>query len=135
MTDVVVQHLLSGVKKRIKCRDYVKKVALYKNRLAVQHPDKIVIYELSSQHDPNDLRYRMKEKIYMKQKYGITDCTLLVVASTHVIICSKQKLQVFDFKGIMTKEFVLENIIVFMKITGESNSLHQVSCSNASTLA
>lgn len=36
MTDVVVQHLLSDEVTRIKCRDLVKRIAIYKNRLAVR---------------------------------------------------------------------------------------------------
>ena len=35
MTDVVVHHLITGDKITIKCRDLVKKIAVYKNRLAV----------------------------------------------------------------------------------------------------
>lgn len=35
MTDVVVQNLVSNKKVRIKCRDLVKKIAIYKDRLAV----------------------------------------------------------------------------------------------------
>ena len=30
MTDVIVQHLITEQKVRIKCRDYVKKIAVYK---------------------------------------------------------------------------------------------------------
>ncbi len=30
------------------CRDYVKKIAVYKDKLAVQLPSKIVIYELAN---------------------------------------------------------------------------------------
>lgn len=35
MTDVVVQNLVTNQKVRIKCRDLVKKIAIYKDRLAV----------------------------------------------------------------------------------------------------
>ena len=35
LTDVVVHHLLTEEKVRIQCRDLVKKIAIYKNRLAV----------------------------------------------------------------------------------------------------
>jgi intraflagellar transport protein 122 len=36
MTDVVVHHLLTEEKVRIQCRDMVKKIAIYKHRLAVR---------------------------------------------------------------------------------------------------
>lgn len=35
MTDIIVQHLGTDQKVRIKCRDLVKKIAIYKDRLAV----------------------------------------------------------------------------------------------------
>lgn len=34
MTDVIIQHLITEQKVRIKCRDYVKKIAVYKVRFA-----------------------------------------------------------------------------------------------------
>ena len=36
MTDVVIQHLISNETVTVKCRDLVKKIAVYKNRLAVR---------------------------------------------------------------------------------------------------
>ena len=47
MTDVVIQHLLSDDVIRIKCRDHVKRIAIYRNRLAVRkyiHVDNIHAY-------------------------------------------------------------------------------------------
>lgn len=35
MTDVIVQDLITNEKVLIKCRDWVKKIAVYKHRLAV----------------------------------------------------------------------------------------------------
>lgn len=35
MTDVIIQHLLTEQKVRIKCRDLIKKIAIFKHRLAV----------------------------------------------------------------------------------------------------
>lgn len=35
MTDVIIQHLTTGNKVRIKCHDKVQKIAIYKHRLAV----------------------------------------------------------------------------------------------------
>lgn len=51
MTDVIVQHLVTEQKVRIKCRDYVKKIAIYKDRLAVQLPDRIIVYALAGTED------------------------------------------------------------------------------------
>lgn len=36
ITDVIIQHLVSEQKVRIRCREHVKKIAVYKDRLAVQ---------------------------------------------------------------------------------------------------
>lgn len=66
---------------RIKCKELVKKIAIYKNRLAIQLPEKILIYELYSE-DSLDMRYRVKEKIARK-----FECNLLVVCADHIILC------------------------------------------------
>lgn len=66
---------------RIKCRELVKKIAIYKNRLAIQLPEKILIYELYSD-DSVDMHYRVKEKIVKK-----FECNLLVVCADHIILC------------------------------------------------
>jgi intraflagellar transport protein 122 len=73
---------------RIKCRDYVKKIAVYKDRLAVQLPDRVCIYELSND-DQNDMHYRVRDKIHRA-----LECNLLVVTSMHIILCQEKKLQV-----------------------------------------
>ncbi len=39
-------------------RDYVKKIAVYKDKLAVQLPNKIVIYELAQGQDDYDMHYQ-----------------------------------------------------------------------------
>lgn len=66
---------------RIKCRELVKKIAIYRSRLAIQLPEKILIYELYSD-DSNDMHYRVKEKICKR-----FECNLLVVCSQHIILC------------------------------------------------
>lgn len=72
--------VLSSCPVRIKCRELVKKIAIYRNRLAIQLPEKILIYELYSD-DSSDMHYRIKEKICRK-----FECNLLVVCSEHLIL-------------------------------------------------
>ena len=35
MTDVIIQHLVTETRVKIRCRDFIKKIAIYKDRLAV----------------------------------------------------------------------------------------------------
>lgn len=43
MTDVIIQHLLTEQKVRIKCRDLVKKIAIFKHRLVKERSIKETI--------------------------------------------------------------------------------------------
>jgi hypothetical protein len=46
LTDVVATHLLSEQKARIRCREHITGVAMYRDRLAVQLPDRVNLYEV-----------------------------------------------------------------------------------------
>jgi intraflagellar transport protein 122 len=112
MTDVIIQHLITEQKVRIKTRDYVKKIAVYKARLAVQLPDRVLIYKTIND-EPYDMHYELKEKI-IKQ----LDCNLLVVTSAHIILCQEKKLQLYNFNGRKVREWVLEAIIRYIRVVG-----------------
>ncbi|KAJ6668283.1 hypothetical protein lerEdw1_015660 [Lerista edwardsae] len=112
MTDVIVQHLITEQKVRIKSRELVKKIAIYKNRLAIQLPEKIQIYELYSD-DSSDMHYRMKEKIAKK-----FECNLLVVCSEHIILCQEKRLQCLSFNGTKEREWLMESLIRYIKVIG-----------------
>ena len=86
MTDVIVQQLETDQKVRIRCKDYVKKIAVYKDKLAVQLPDKLVIYQKIESDDPDDMQYRMMTTIEDNLK-----CNLLVITSHHVILCMEEE--------------------------------------------
>ncbi|XP_014106996.1 PREDICTED: intraflagellar transport protein 122 homolog isoform X2 [Pseudopodoces humilis] len=112
MTDVIVQHLITEQKVRIKGRELVKKIAIYKNRLAIQMPEKILIYELYSD-DSADMYYRVKEKIIKK-----FECNLLVVCSDHIILCQEKRLQCLSFRGVKEREWLMESLIRYIKVIG-----------------
>ena len=72
----------------------MKKIAVYKDRLAVQLSDKVVIYELLKDEDSYEMHYRVSTKIQKSM-----DCNLLVVTSRHVILCLEKKLRLFSFEA------------------------------------
>ena len=54
----------------IPCKDHVKKIAVYKDRLAVQLPERVVVYELKggAQGDnASDMQYKKKDTINEKK--------------------------------------------------------------------
>ena len=149
MTDVVVQNLITDQRVRIKCRDYVKKLAIYKGRLAVQLPDRVIIYEVAESDEAADAKngsdaassggvaqaiasnadssstvtpalqqqqsmmYRVKDRIN-----AAIDCNLLVITSSHLILCLDKKLQLMSFTGNKEREWVLESPIRYVKVIG-----------------
>ena len=112
LTDVVVQHLMTDQKVRIKARDLVKKVAVFANRLAVQLSDKVIIYELT-QENSYDMHYRVKERITQ----ALT-CTELVVTAYHLLICAENRLTQIGFNGQKEREWKMESTIRYVKATG-----------------
>jgi intraflagellar transport protein 122 len=66
----------------------VKKLAVYKNRLAVQLPDKVIIYEIES-NDSKDMNYKGKKSISKK-----FDCNLFFVTHENLIICEVTNRQI-----------------------------------------
>uniref|UniRef100_A0A8C6RX79 Intraflagellar transport protein 122 homolog n=1 Tax=Nannospalax galili TaxID=1026970 RepID=A0A8C6RX79_NANGA len=113
MTDVIVQHLITEQKgKGQEGVQTYSKIAIYKNRLAIQLPEKILIYELYSD-DSADMHYRVKEKIVKK-----FECNLLVVCADHIILCQEKRLQCLSFSGVKEREWQMESLIRYIKVIG-----------------
>ncbi|KAI8430718.1 hypothetical protein MSG28_000902 [Choristoneura fumiferana] len=107
MTDVIVQHLTTGSKVRIKCHDRVQKIAIYKHRLAVQLPERVVVYE---QGDVEGMLYRVKEKLPQK-----TECSLLVATSDALLLCQDTKLSIIGRQ--IPKSWTVPSPIRYVKVT------------------
>uniref|UniRef100_A0A5K3FDK2 WD_REPEATS_REGION domain-containing protein n=2 Tax=Mesocestoides corti TaxID=53468 RepID=A0A5K3FDK2_MESCO len=103
ITDVIIQHLVTEQKARIKCRDVVKKIAIFKNRLAIQLSDRVLIYD-SAADDPFDMHYHIKEKVMLK-----FNCQVLLVASQHIIYCQDCKITCVNFQGQMEHFWCLDS--------------------------
>lgn len=110
MTDIIIQNLQTSQKVRIKCKDLIKKIAVYRDKLAVQLPERVIIYELSG----NDgMHYRCQEKLGQS-----LDCNLLVVTSKHLVLCLDKRLQSLSFTGVVEREWILDNSITYIKVIG-----------------
>ena len=94
MTDVIVQNMVTESKVRIKCRAYVRKIAIYKDRLIVQLPERLCIYELLTDEASGEMTFRPHERLNIEVK-----CNLLVVVSLHFLLCVETKLQLYSFAG------------------------------------
>lgn len=113
LTEVVIQHLLVDRKVRIKCKDMVEKVSLYKNKLVVQLSNKINIYESNSD-DPTDMHFRIRRE---KIPYRIA-CELMITAYDGVLFCNKTLLEFFSFDGHRRRVWELESKATYMKMDG-----------------
>jgi intraflagellar transport protein 122 len=60
----------------------VKKVAVYKEAVAVQLPSRVVLYTAEPGAGELGMQYRSAAKINKQM-----DCSLLVVTSQHVVLC------------------------------------------------
>jgi intraflagellar transport protein 122 len=94
---------------KIRCRDYIKKIAIYKDRLAVQLNEKIIIYSVNPE-DPYDMKYKAHKKINKK-----IDCLNMFVFSQDIVLCFQQKLQLLGFNGVLEREWVFDSQIKYVK--------------------
>ncbi|GMS95607.1 hypothetical protein PENTCL1PPCAC_17781 [Pristionchus entomophagus] len=114
MTDVTVQHLPSNTSVRIRCNDLVKKVAIYKNKLAVQLSNKTVIYTLvATNNEREPMEYRLVDTVERD-----LDCSLLVVCAQHIITCNEKLLTSYDHKGVKQREWRLPSLVRYIKVVG-----------------
>lgn len=109
MTDVIIQHLVTETRVKIRCRDLIKKIAIYKERLAVQLPEKIVIYSVQAD-DPYDMKYKAYKKINRK-----FDCNLMFVLAHHLVMVFDKKIQLLAFSGVLEREWIMDSSIRFVK--------------------
>ena len=115
LTEVVVHHLVSDRKVRIKCRDYVQRISLYKNKLAVQLSDKVCIYE-SNPEETLDMHFRLKrERIQNSAKIP---CEHMVVASNHVVFCHQTGIALYSFDGQVQRRWSMDAPICYVKMNG-----------------
>ena len=113
LTEVVVQHLVTDRKVRIKCRDLVQRLSLYKNKLAVQLSDKVCMYE-SDVDDTQDLHFRLRRERVLAN----IPCELMVMVSNHLLFCKDSNLDLYTFDGQKLRTWTMESNISYVKVDG-----------------
>lgn len=113
LTEIIIHHLITDRKVRIKCKDLVRRVSLYRNKLAVQLTDRVCIYE-SNIEDSTDMHFRSKEKIILGDK----PCESIAVASQHLLFCSGAILELYSVDGKRQRIWQLESPVRYMRVDG-----------------
>jgi intraflagellar transport protein 122 len=121
LTEVIVHHLQTDKKVRIKCKDMIHNLSLYRNKLAVQLLDRICVYESSS--DDIDIHFRLrKERIIVTALSQNADTklvhNLMVATSSHVLVGYENVLELYSMDGSRVKLWKLETNVQFMRVDG-----------------
>jgi intraflagellar transport protein 122 len=122
LTEVIVHHLVTDKKVRIKCKDMIHNLSLYRNKLAVQLLDRICVYESSSD-DSIDIHFRLrKERIIVSALSSHIHTkivsNLMVATSGHVLVALENVLELYSMDGIRQKIWKLDGNITIMKVDG-----------------
>ena len=114
LTDIVIHHLVGDRKVRIKCKDLIQRISLYKNKLAVQLSDKVCVYE-SNPDEVMDMHFKAR-----KERMTISDqqCDLMTVTSTHLLFCRANILELYSFDGQRQRVWQMEDKVCLMKVQG-----------------
>uniref|UniRef100_A0A5S6QUQ4 Intraflagellar transport protein 122 homolog n=2 Tax=Trichuris muris TaxID=70415 RepID=A0A5S6QUQ4_TRIMR len=112
VTQVVVQHLISDSKHKIKCNDMVKKVAVYKTKLAVQQSTSISIFEQTPTED-GSMEYDLVRTIEKD-----ISCNLLVLCSQHIVFCQEKDLQCYNLYGHKERQWSIESVVRYIRVIG-----------------
>lgn len=125
LTEVIVHHLVTDKKVRIKCKDLIHNLSLFKNKLAVQLSDRVCIYE-SSLDDSTDMHFRLrKEKIsIVDHRDKIANTTkshnLMIITSLYLIFSAGNVIELYAFDGQRQKFWTVDAQVTCMRIDGGS---------------
>ncbi|RNC30861.1 putative WD40 protein, partial [Trypanosoma cruzi] len=96
----------------IPCNDYIRNLAMYRDRLAVHLQNRIVVFELFYD-DERQLRFQ--DIAHIRKKL---ECNLLCVTFNAVLLCLERRLTMFDFQGNKCREWAFESPVRYIKLVG-----------------
>jgi len=112
MTNVVVHQLTLDRRMVIPCNDYVQKLSTYRDRLAVQFEERVVVFELFFD-DERNMRYQDVAQI--RQHIA---CNSICVTSNMLIFCKERRMTLYDLQGAKVREWSMDSPIRFAKLIG-----------------
>ncbi|CCW59979.1 unnamed protein product [Phytomonas sp. EM1] len=112
MTNVVVYQPSLDRRMVIPCNNYVYKLATFRDRLAVQFKDRIVVFELFYD-DERSMRYQDIAQIRRN-----LECKMMCVTGHSIILCKECRITMYDFEGNKRREWVVDSVISFIKVDG-----------------
>lgn len=110
ITDILIQQIEQDRQLRIKCRELVKNISIYKHLLAVQLKNQILIYQQSNQ---DNLKYKLLKKLSKS-----IDCEQIVLSSHHIVFSWHNKVVMLGFTGTVEREWVMGCKVDYVKCCG-----------------
>ncbi|KAJ1513775.1 hypothetical protein HMI54_011193 [Coelomomyces lativittatus] len=118
-SEVCIQDFGMTTACRLMCRDYVKKVAIFQEKVAIQLSSKVLIYELASSLNsvPSSASRSLEYTLYYKLPFKF-QCNLMVVTSKHVLFCMDAVLDMYSMEGKLERQWKLDSFIRYIKVVG-----------------
>jgi intraflagellar transport protein 122 len=112
LTDVVIRNLATKQESRIKCRGYIQNIAIYKDSLAVQLPERILIYDMILDEN-GESHYRIRDKINQK-----VELQTFMVTSENILYTKNHQLEMLSMTGEKQHEWSFDAPIRYSKVFG-----------------
>ena len=108
-TDVIVENIAMNQKLTVKCKQLVKKIAIFKDKLAVLQNQRLLLYVAAQE----GLKYNPYKKITKK-----FDCDSMDILNSHVLFAKDNKIQVYNLVGEMERQWILDAKVTYLKSIG-----------------
>ena len=113
--EVVINNLSNKIKSIIKVKRYIKKIAIFKDQIAVMLKNKILIFQ---QTDENE------EEVIKTPKFSLKweeNASLILLTSNHLLVCIENRIQCYSIQSmseLSEREWSFDGDIRYLKVIG-----------------
>ena len=119
LTEVVIKDANSDQKAKLKCKELIKNISLYYDILAVHTSSRVLLYKeyllYAEGHQAHSDSFSYKQVAKIDRKIDGQFFTLL---SENFLVVKDNRISCFDFGRNLTREWVFESNVTFMKRLG-----------------